>query len=207
MTPHLIINNLNFSYSNRLVLNEINFEFSGPGLVYIQGDNGSGKTTLLKLVAGLIKSENMIFLNGHMLDLKRQTSLALNDGPGLFPHLTVGENLKALMALHLSPSHFDRAQESVAPLVNDKIHLMPRELSAGMKQSINLAKALMRFADFYLLDEPLTGLDQLHRDQVTHLIQTRLEAGSMVITTGQHEPFELKSLNFPIAKLKLERLA
>ena len=140
----------------------------------IVGASGSGKTTLLKLLnrlvepnAGVIRLDGRSVTEGPAHLLRRKVGYVFQ-GVGLFPHLTVGENIG------ITPKLLGWSQDVITQRVDELLDLvalpraygarMPTALSGGQRQRIGLARALAAKPEVVLLDEPFGALDAVTRD-------------------------------------------
>jgi len=142
--------------------------------VAIIGPSGCGKTTLLNLVAGLkYPDSGELLISGEPITRpRRRTSLILQDY-GLLPWKTVLDNA----ALGLTLRRVSRAiahQQATDALrtvgLEDFAHTYPSELSGGMRQRLALARALTLDSDIMLMDEPLSALDALTREELQNVL-------------------------------------
>ena len=159
-----------------------------PGeVVLIEGDNGSGKTTLLKVLAGLLApSAGAVLLNGEPLTLARlshQVAL-LGHLLGVKAELSPLQNLRFAMGLGglrpgITPYH---ALKSVGLDGYEDVPL--RQLSAGQKKRVALARLLLVPAALWLLDEPYANLDREGMALVNRLLEVHaLRGGAALITS------------------------
>ncbi|MDO9423744.1 MAG: ABC transporter ATP-binding protein [Methylobacter sp.] len=167
------------SYGAASILNNINLSIKKGEFVAIVGFSGSGKTTLISTIAGLIRADS-----GEVL---KQGSPITAPGPdrgvvfqnySLMPWLTVFENVA--LAVDQIFKHWPAEQrrahtEKYVRMVNlgAAMAKKPAELSGGMRQRVNVARALAASPDILLLDEPLSALDALTRgnlqDEILHI--------------------------------------
>jgi osmoprotectant transport system ATP-binding protein len=165
-------------YSEReVVLREVSFEVPRGQLWAVIGGSGSGKTTLLKLVNRLIEaSSGRIVVDGQ--DVRQRDPIALRrsigyvfQGFGLFPHLTLAENVA------VGPRLLGWRAGDVAKRSDELLALLglppdvyrsryPHELSGGQQQRVGLARALAARPGIMLMDEPFGSLDPVTRDQL-----------------------------------------
>jgi NitT/TauT family transport system ATP-binding protein len=150
----LTLNNVSHSYGDVPVLDKMNLTVYQGELVVLVGPSGCGKTTILNVLSGFIKpGQGAVTHNGIIRTVYQQD--------GLFPWLTVLENIS--MGLRDVKIEAQRRNE-VNELV-ELIHLKgfenhyPHQLSGGMKQRVEIARALAGHSDILLMDEPFSALD------------------------------------------------
>ncbi|MGD8616724.1 MAG: ATP-binding cassette domain-containing protein [Gammaproteobacteria bacterium] len=145
-------------------------------LCTLVGPSGCGKSTLLRVIAGLVRPDTgSVNLDGtqltpaNILQARRRMGYVIQEG-GLFPHLTVRDNV-SLTARYLrrDAGWIAARLGELAELVQLPRELMtrfPAELSGGQRQRVSLMRALMLDPDLMLLDEPLGALDPMIRYQL-----------------------------------------
>jgi osmoprotectant transport system ATP-binding protein len=174
-------------------------------LVVLMGPSGSGKTTLLKMVNRLIEpDEGQIFISSTEIHQLEPTSLRKQIGYviqqiGLFPHLTVAQNIAIVPELlKWTPdrirSRVDELLNLVALPTDEYGPRYPYQLSGGQQQRVGLARALAADPDILLMDEPFGALDALtRRDLQEHLLrlQQQLHKTILFVTHDVDEALHL----------------
>lgn len=151
------------------VLKDINLDIKEGEFIAIVGFSGSGKTTLVSLIAGLIEANSgAILKSGKQITQPAPDRGVVFQNYSLMPWLTVYENVAlAVDEIHksLSAEERDALVVKYVQMVNlgAAINKMPAELSGGMRQRVNVARALAINPEILLLDEPLSALDALTR--------------------------------------------
>lgn len=175
--------------NGRFVVRDVSLRVETGKLLVLLGGSGSGKTTTLKMINRLIEpSEGRIEVNG--CDVREMDPVQLRrgigyvfQGIGLFPHMTVAQNI-ALVPRLLGWSKEKTAQrvDELLDLVNlpavDYRARLPRQLSGGQQQRVGFARALAAGPKVMLLDEPFGALDPVTRDELrTEFLNIRKKLG------------------------------
>ncbi|MFI4939895.1 MAG: ABC transporter ATP-binding protein [Burkholderiales bacterium] len=192
----LAIRNLTKLYDEKRGLAPTSFDVSKGELIAIVGHNGAGKSTLLKMLASWILPDGgAVTIDG--VDLKKRTAVVKKVGfipevPNLFDFFSIEYNLRLFAVLTKTP--FLRVEE-----ILNEFNLMPfrkskvQTLSKGLKQRVNIGRALLADPPVLLLDEPTSGLDFDMTREIYRLMNTMHGAGKTIIFTS-HRPEEIKSL-------------
>ena len=192
----LEIRNLAKLYDQKRGLAPTSFEVTKGELIAIVGHNGAGKSTLLKMLANwIVPDGGTVMIDG--IDLKNRTTVVRKVGfipevPNLFDFFSVEYNLKLFAVLSQTP--FLRVEEILS-----EFNLMPfrkskiQTLSKGLKQRVNIGRALLADPPVLLLDEPTSGLDFEMTREIYRLMSTMHGAGKTILFTS-HRPEEIKSL-------------
>ena len=178
-------------------------------IVALLGSSGCGKTSTLRMIAGFESvSSGAIALSQRRIDelppAKRGVAMAF-EGYSLYPPLTVRENVAfALKAQQLSRSEISRRVEAIARLVEieDILDSFPRTISGGQQQRVSLARALVRDADLYLLDEPMGQLEPQLRSVLRGRIKGLLAERGMTAIFVTHDQTEASALADRIAVME-----
>lgn len=154
----LLLENVSRSFGALEILRDVTLEVQRGEFVAVVGPSGCGKTTLLNILSGFDKpSRGRVVCNGQLRMVYQQG--------GLFPWQTAAENIR--IGLRHVRDEAARKQQleqllSMIGLVGFEHHY-PRQLSGGMRQRVELARALAGETDLLLLDEPFSALDYLTR--------------------------------------------
>ena len=176
MAPAIEFSHVAKDFGGRRVLADLSFAVARGELVTILGSSGSGKTTTLKLVNGLLTPDGGTLRVGgkpladqDLVELRRHIGYVVQQ-TGLFPHLTVGENIAVVPRLLGWP------KEKIQARVADLLALVrldpacadraPRQLSGGQQQRVGVARALAANPPYVLFDEPFGALDALTRQEL-----------------------------------------
>jgi iron complex transport system ATP-binding protein len=191
----LEINRLDFSYFDRLVLEDINLSVKAGEMVGLLGPNGSGKSTLLKLASGIPKPKRgEVRLDGNPISDLSRRSIASNVAvvPQRF-HMPFAFTVSEVVMLGRTPFFRALADESEddRQMVDSALELVGigelaerrfDELSGGERQKVILAMALAQQPRLLLLDEPTVHLDIAHQMEIVELVRgLNMEQGLTVI--------------------------
>ena len=184
--PLLAARGLRFARNDEPVFGPLDFAVDAGEALLVQGDNGAGKTTLLRVLAGLLRADaGEVALRGAPADAAhRARELAyLGHLPGLKADLSVVENLEFLCGLQgRRPSVAPEAALAIVGLGGFE-DALARQLSAGQKKRLSLARLWLSPAPLWLLDEPYANLDLDGIELVNRMVQAHLDDGGAALVT------------------------
>lgn len=187
------------------VLKNINISIDQGQLVAVIGESGCGKTTLLKMINRLIKpTSGNIFINGKNIESLNEFSLRRQIGyviqqTGLFPHMTVRENIELIPKLQKNDrekiaQNTQKLMQMVGLDSDTYLDRYPTELSGGQQQRVGVARAFATDPEIILMDEPFSALDPITRsdlqDELLHL-QAKLKKTIVFVTHDMDEAIKI----------------
>ncbi len=192
-----------------IAVNDSNFIIEPGELVTLLGPSGCGKTTTLRMIAGFeLPSEGKIFIGNEdvtMLPPNKRDTATMFQSYGLFPHMTVYDNVAYGLKLRKVPS------DEIKIKVNETLALVgladygdraPSKLSGGQQQRVALARSLIVTPSVLLLDEPLSNLDALLREQMRVEIRKIQKALGITAVYVTHDRIEAMSLSDRVVVMK-----
>ena len=201
------VKNVDFIIDGKTKVKNMSFSIEKEGdIVCLLGPSGIGKTTILRAIAGLQKIKNgHIKLKGKVLASdeiniepeNRNISLAFQEN-SLFPHYTVEKNI--LLGEEKNADNKDKQisfKEIVDILdISQILNQYPHQISAGEAQRASLARSLLSKPDLLLLDEPLSNVDQSHKEDIQEKLKkmlSKLKITTIIVTHDSYEAFYLGS--------------
>ena len=204
VTPIITFTNVSKRYGDSVVLSEIVLEIPNQQTTVIVGQSGSGKTTLLRMVNGLIRPDSgRLEVFGDLVpeenieNFRRKIGYAVQ-GAGLFPHVSVKENIVLIARLEgWSLEDIDERFEMLMRQMELPLELsdrIPNELSGGQQQRVGLCRALMLKPKLLLLDEPFSAVDPLTRLELYEVVEKLNTNEAVSIVMVSHDLGEAKRL-------------
>jgi ABC-type sugar transport system ATPase subunit len=172
-SPILVAENISKAYGGTPVLSDLTFSAMPGDLTVVYGPPASGKSVLVRVLTGLEQPDmGRIILRGQ--DVTHETPAERNIGYvpqsfALYPHLSVRANISYPLDLaHVPASETREVVATAAAMLNIEEHLdkKPDQLSGGQKQRVAIARGIAKRTDFFVLDDPLAGLDFKLREQL-----------------------------------------
>jgi osmoprotectant transport system ATP-binding protein len=192
------------SYDGNDVIKDLSLVIPAATTTAIVGESGSGKSTLMQLVNGLVMPDTgVVTVNGHALDYEslpsvRRTMGYAVQGAGLFPHLTIKQNVTLVSSLAGWGSQKIDARYTqlldIFGLSDELSARFPHSLSGGQQQRVGLCRAMMLDPPLLLLDEPFSALDPITRESIYEEFTQLQENGVrsiFLVTHDMHEAVRL----------------
>ena len=175
------------------MLKGVSVDVAAGDCVHVAGPNGAGKTTLLRVLAGLLSpEEGAVHWQGKPIGADRAAYGAalsyLGHSDGLKAELTAFENLAFDVGLRrrAAAAEFGQALQQVA--LTGARDRPARALSAGQRRRLAMARVMLSAAPLWLLDEPLTNLDEAGVHCVSEIIASHLDAGGAALVASHQPP-------------------
>ena len=196
-SPFLTAKNLEFSYGDRKVINNVTLGVRKGEVIGLMGSNGSGKTTLLGLLGGLLTPDDgTIHLKDSPLgkmkakEIAREVAMVFqNPNHQIFEKTVWNEQILTLKALDLDTS--DLLQQCETSLeragINSLKNRNPFSLSHGQKRRLNVSSIIVHSPEVLLLDEPFIGQDMEGREFITETVSETVERGGAALIVT-HDP-------------------
>ena len=171
--PILLLENISKAYRGREILTDLSFSAKAGNLTVVYGPPAAGKSVLVRVLTGLEQPDSgRIILRGQ--DLTHEAPAERNIGYvpqsfALYPHLSVRANISYPLDLaHVPASETRDVVATAAAMLKIEEHLdkKPDQLSGGQKQRVAIARGIAKRTDFFVLDDPLAGLDFKLREQL-----------------------------------------
>lgn len=179
----MLISNINCSYGDKIIYKDFNINFDDNKINCIIGKSGCGKTTLLNYISEELLKED-----------RRISYVFQNDS--LIPWKNIYNNLKIVVKKHLKGKELDSELDTILGLVglNEFKYYYPYQLSGGMKQRVNLARALIGEPEIILMDEPFKSLDIKCKKDIINIVKELNLEKKITIILVTHDKEEILNL-------------
>ena len=205
-TPVLELDNVNTYYGKIHALKGVSLTVERGEVVTLIGSNGAGKTTTLRTISGLLRpKQGDIKLNGSSIITVSPHKVVemgighVPEGRGVFPALTVLENLEMGAFLLRNNAEFERRIDlvfSLFPRLQERMTQRGGTLSGGEQQMLAIGRALMQQPDILLLDGPSMGLAPLLVEEIFNIIRNlNSEHGTTILLVEQNAQAALQVAN------------
>ena len=184
MQARLTATDLACRRGERLLFRELSLDLSAGDVLHVTGENGTGKTSLLSILAGL--------LSPYSGEVSHEGAIGmLDERPALDPDQPLGEALRFWQQVDgcAGPAETISAME-LAPLLEVPV----RYLSTGQRKRAAMARLLCQQAPIWLLDEPLSGLDDRAQARIAETVSAHAAAGGIVVLAS-HQPIAVERLS------------
>lgn len=174
-------------FKNLEAVKFVNLNINPGEICVLVGPNGAGKSTTIKCIAGLLRYEGTIKINGFYNKSKegKKSFSYVPELPGLFPLLTVEEHIHFIARAYGVTDYMDYANRLFDIFdLSDKTDKLGSELSKGMQQKLSICCALVTKPKLILFDEPMIGLDPKAIKELKNLfLELKSEGCSLLIST------------------------
>lgn len=203
------IKNLDLHFGSVQVLNNLNLEIGEGEFLVLLGSSGCGKSTLLNVIAGLLEpSAGQVFIHEENVTWKEPSARGIGmvfQSYALYPQMTVEGNLSfGLKNAKMPKDEIAKRVANAAKIlqIEPLLKRKPAALSGGQRQRVAIGRALVRDADVYLFDEPLSNLDaKLRTDLRVEIKRLHQKLGNTMIYVT-HDQIEAMTLADRIAIMK-----
>ena len=196
--------NVSRSFGNKTVLKNINLEIPDNAITCLIGESGCGKTTILKMInrlieptSGTITINKRNILKQDPIKLRRSIGYVIQQ-TGLFPHMTIRENIAIILKLKKKKEFVDKRILELMDMIelnpSEYLDSYPSELSGGQQQRIGIARAFATNPQIILMDEPFSALDPVTRSSLQDeliKIQNKYNKTIIFVTHDMDEAIKL----------------
>lgn len=196
--------NVSRSFGNKTVLKNINLEIPDNAITCLIGESGCGKTTILKMInrlieptSGTITINKRNVLKQDPIKLRRSIGYVIQQ-TGLFPHMTIRENIAIILKLKKKKEFVDKRILELMDMIelnpSEYLDSYPSELSGGQQQRIGIARAFATNPQIILMDEPFSALDPVTRSSLQDeliKIQNKYNKTIIFVTHDMDEAIKL----------------
>lgn len=188
------VKNVSKQYGETKALSKVSFSLSNSGVVGLVGRNGAGKTTLIKVIMDIIKpDEGSVTFK----DVDGKLSIGyLPEERGLYLNISVLDQLMLIAELNgiTKKEALDNIKLYLEKLeIPQYLNVVPKKLSKGNKQKIQLVSAIVHKPKIVILDEPFSGLDPVNIDLFKSVITEYIDDKRMLIFSS-HQLFDVEQM-------------
>ena len=184
----LIVKNVNKSFGNKKVVDNLSFELTKPGVFGLLGTNGAGKTTTIRMILGIInKDSGDITWNNKEVSRKNVNFGYLPEERGLYPKSKIYDQLMYFANLKgMNKIDADKAIKYWLEKlkVSEYIDYTAEKLSKGNQQKIQFITSVLHNPDLIVLDEPFSGLDPVNTEILSNVMKELIKEGKYIIMSS-----------------------
>ncbi|HEY9839342.1 MAG TPA: ABC transporter ATP-binding protein [Candidatus Obscuribacterales bacterium] len=203
------LNNIIKRFGNTDVIKNLSLHIKDGEFLVLVGGSGCGKSTTLRLIAGLESADEGQILIGSKdvtnVPPKDRDIAMVFQNYALYPHMSVYDNIAFGLKLRkVSKAKIEEKVHQAADMLDIKPYLQrkPKELSGGQRQRVALGRALVRDAQVFLMDEPLSNLDAKLRMQTRTEIKRLQQKLGITTVYVTHDQIEAMTMGDRIAVMK-----
>jgi len=184
----LKVKNVQKSFIDKLVVDNISFEITKPGVFGLLGTNGAGKTTTIRMILGILKKDNgEISWNNKEVTRDNVNFGYLPEERGIYPKIKIYDQLMYFAKLKgMSKDEAEKALDYWMEKlkVTEYKYMLAEKLSKGNQQKIQFITAILHNPDLIVLDEPFSGLDPVNTELLKSVIIDLVKQGKYIIMSS-----------------------
>ena len=188
----LQVANVNKSFGNKIVIDDLSFRMDNPGVFGLLGTNGAGKTTTIRMVLGILeKDSGSIDWNNRAVSRETARFGYLPEERGIYPKAKVSDQLlyfAKLRGMSSCDAKISLKKWLERLKVSEYAQRVAEQLSKGNQQKIQLISTIIHDPELIILDEPFSGLDPVNTDLFKSVIQELVEKGKYIIMSSHQMP-------------------
>lgn len=202
MLAAIVLNQVSYRFGDHISVQPLTVQIPQNQITAIAGKSGSGKSTLLKLMNGLLlPTEGEVRVFGEPLNYSNIQAMRLKcgymvQGSGLFPHLSVNENISIPARIAGQPIDSQRVEElmQLVSLPLSYQNKYPHQLSGGEQQRVAICRALYLDPPLLLMDEPFGALDPITRSEIHDEMKKLQQLKPRTVVLVTHDMMEARRL-------------
>jgi multiple sugar transport system ATP-binding protein len=210
----LVLTDIDKVYDNGFhAVKDLSIDVADGEFLVLVGPSGCGKTTALRMIAGLEDiTDGTLTIGGKVMNdvAPRERNIAMVfQSYALYPHMTVAENIGFGLALRHEPKAEVTEKVNRAAQLLDLVPFLkrrPRQLSGGQRQRVAMGRAIIRDAELFLMDEPLSNLDAKLRVQMRAEIASLQRQLGITTVYVTHDQVEAMTMGHRVAVMRLGEL-
>jgi branched-chain amino acid transport system ATP-binding protein len=184
---------ISVSYGGVRALRDLSFVVPEGSVVALLGPNGAGKSTTLRTISGIIRAESgTIWAGGKRIDgtpaykIARKGIVHVPEGRGIFPNLSVRENLEMAVASPAGVEDPISQGAALFPVLGERLRQQAGSLSGGEQQMLSLARALMTKPRLLMVDEISMGLAPIIVSELFEVLRGLAQQGTSLLLVEQY---------------------
>ncbi len=189
----LDIRHVGVTFGSREIMHDVDFSIAGGDFISIVGPSGCGKTTLLRAMAGLAtpSTGSVVFKSREIREPQSEVAIVFQDyNRALLPWRTVSGNIALALSARKIPrsEHAERIAELLVTVgLTRHAEHYPAQLSGGLQQRVQIARALAQEPEVLLMDEPFGALDAMTRQRLQDQILQIFSQRAMTVVFITHD--------------------
>lgn len=197
LKEYIVLDGISKEFSGKRIIQDESMSIFPGECIYIEDENGKGKTVLLKIISGIIKKDS-----GRII-YRKNLKISYLPQENLYPENT---QIRDYFEMYLSFYKQYYKQNNINKIVNEymlneSLKNTFEQISGGTKRKALLIACLLVDVDLYILDEPLTGLDEKSKSVVIGHLEKKISEGKSILITSHDDSNKIKSISTSVLRI------